>query len=117
MTLGIHGRAINLVLVDVDARDMASCKGRDFSGRPSHATAHIKNFHLFFNTNLTGKIVFVPSDGTSKGFAIGESTKVKRLSPGIFVKVSRQVVVSNQFQLANYKKKKMVCKLFELTVV
>lgn len=93
MLLGIHGGSVNLVLIDVDACDMAASKGRNLSGWAANTAAHVKNFHVTFDSDLSCDEVFVSGNGLLEWLAGCETTKVKGPAPSIFVKVGRKVVV------------------------
>jgi hypothetical protein len=42
---------------------------------------------------VRGEQVFVPGNGLGEGFSVGEAAEVEGFAPGVFVKISRDVVV------------------------
>lgn len=73
---------------------MASGKLDDFSCWSANTTSDIQHSHSRLDANAARQIMFMSVHGCLEGFSIGKSTKVKCLTPAIFVKVGRQVVVS-----------------------
>ena len=77
--------ALNLVLVDVQPRDVAACELDHFAGRPPYATADVEDLHAGLDIYVVGQVVLVASDGTLKRLAVCESTEVEALMPSILV--------------------------------
>ena len=77
--------ALNLVLVDVQTRDMAACELDHFAGRPPYAAADVEDLHAGLDVYVVGQVVLVASDSTLKRLAVGESTEVEALMPSILV--------------------------------
>jgi hypothetical protein len=68
---------LNLVFVDIETSDMASCKLDNLPRRTTDATADVENLHSAFNANLAGEEVFMTSNCSIKGFTICKAAEVE----------------------------------------
>ena len=91
---GVVCRTINLVVVVVQASDVAAGKLGNLASRAANTTADIEDFHALFDADRVCEVVLVSGNGLEEGLAIREATKVEGLAPAILVKIGREVVVA-----------------------
>lgn len=91
----VVGRPLHLVCVEVETSDVRAGELDNLSGRSADAAADVKDLHARLDACLVRNVVFVSGDGLSEPLAVGESAEVERLTPSIFVKVGREVIISN----------------------
>lgn len=70
-------RALNLVVIVVQASNVGSSELGDLASGSTNTTANIKNLHALLNTNLVCQVVFVTGNSLIEGLADRESTEVE----------------------------------------
>lgn len=56
-----------------------------FTGRASHAAAHVQHLHVTLDPYLICQVVFVSSYGLGKWLSERESAEVERFAPSVLV--------------------------------
>ncbi|KAH3671007.1 hypothetical protein OGAPHI_000718 [Ogataea philodendri] len=91
--LGVVVGSLDLVVVVVQTNNLTVGEPSDLSGRASNTASDIQHLHVFAESHLQSKVMFVSGHGLSKGLTFVVSGKVERRAPTILVKVGHQVVV------------------------
>lgn len=94
LLLSIVGRAVNLVVVVVQAGDMTSSELGNLAGRTADTAANVKDPHALLDSDAVCEVMLVAGNGLEKGLADAEAAEVERLAPSVFVKVGREVVIA-----------------------
>lgn len=89
----VVGSALNLVVVVVEAGNVATGELCDFASRAADTAANIEDLHAGLDIDAVGEVVLMTSNGLVERLAVGEAAEVERLAPAIFVEISCQVVV------------------------
>lgn len=109
--------SLNLICIDIQACDIATCKLGDLTGRTANTTAHIKHFHVLLNSNAVGEVMFVAGNGLGKGLSRTKPAEVKALRPPIFIKVCSEIVVpaisSGKFRVQRGVTQQAYCRVKE----
>jgi hypothetical protein len=73
---------------------MSPCELDNLSSRSANTASNVKDLHTRFDTNIMSKVVFMTSDSTIEGLAIGKAAEVKALRPSVLVEICSEVIVS-----------------------
>lgn len=68
---------LDLVIIVVEASDVASGELSDLAGRSADTAANIENLHSLLDANAVGQIVLVASDSLVERLALGEAAEVE----------------------------------------
>lgn len=94
LLLGISDRAINLVVVVVQAGNVCASELGNFTCRSTDTTADVKYRLTLLDTNLVRQVVLMAGNSLVKRLANGEATEVEGLTPAELVNVGSKVVVA-----------------------
>lgn len=90
---GVGGGALNLVVVVVEAGNVAAGELGNLAGRAADAAADVENLHALLDADAVSQVVLVAGNGLVEGLALGETAEVEGLAPAVLVQVGGQVVV------------------------
>jgi hypothetical protein len=93
LLLGVHGSALNLVVVVVEAHDVAAGELCDLSCGSADTAADVQHSRALLDAHLQGQVVLVSCGGLLEGLALAVAAEVEALSPTILVQVCGKVVV------------------------
>lgn len=94
LLLSICDRAIDLVVVVVQAGDVCTSELGDLTSRSTDTASNIKHHLTLLNTNLVCKVVLMAGNGLVEWLANGEAAEVEGLTPAELVNVGGKVVVA-----------------------
>jgi hypothetical protein len=83
----IDSGALDLIFIKIQSGNMCPCKLDNLSSRSANTASNVKDLHTRLDTNVVSKIVFVTSDSTIEGLAIGKAAEVKTLRPSVLVEI------------------------------
>jgi hypothetical protein len=72
---------------------MSSCELDNLASWSTNTTPNVEDLHTGLDTDVVGEVVFVSSDSTVKGLAVGKTTEMKTLRPSVLVEICGKVVV------------------------
>ncbi len=90
----VVGGAVNLVIIVVQAGDMAAGELGNLAGRAADTAANIEHSHTLLDANAVGEVVLVTGNGLVEWLAGRKAAEVERLAPAVLVEVGRKVVVA-----------------------
>lgn len=93
LLLGIVSGSVDLVVVVVQAGDVASGELCNLTGRAANTAANVEHLHALLDANAVCQVVLVTGNGLVKGLAGGEAAEVEGLAPAVLVQIGGQVVV------------------------
>ena len=93
LLLGVHGAALDLVVVVVEAHDVAASELGDLSCGSTNTTADIQDVHALLEAHLECEVVLVSGGGLLEGLTLAVAAEVEALAPTVLVKVCGEVVV------------------------
>jgi hypothetical protein len=93
LLLGVHGAALNLVVVVVEAHDVAAGELGDLSCGTTDTAADVQHSCALLDAHLQGQVVLVSCGGLLEGLALAVAAEVETLAPAILVQVGGKVVV------------------------
>ena len=91
---GIMRRTFDLIVVVVQAGDMASGELGDLTGGATNTAPDVEHPHTLLDANRVREVVLVAGNGLVERLAVGEAAEVEGLAPSILVEVGREVVVA-----------------------
>jgi hypothetical protein len=94
LLLRIPRRALNLVIIVVQTRNMRTRELGNFSRRPTNTAADIEDLVAVLDADFGGEVVLVAGDGLVEGLAVGKAAEVEGLAPAVFVEVGSEVIVA-----------------------
>ena len=94
LLLRIPRRALNLVIIVVQTRNMRTGELGNFSRRPTNTAADIEDLVAVLDADFGGEVVLVAGNGLVEGLAVGKAAEVEGLAPAVFVEVGSEVVVA-----------------------
>ena len=92
--MGVRRRALNLIVIVVEAGDVDIGKLGNLASRSSYAATNVQNFHAALEVHLVRQVVFVARERLDKGLALAVAAKVKRLRPAILIQIRGQIVIA-----------------------
>lgn len=92
--VGVVYRAINLVVVVVQAGDVCTSKLRDLAGGSTDTAADVQHILALLDADLVCQVVLVAGNGLVEGLAHGEAAEVEGLAPSELVDIGCEVVVA-----------------------
>lgn len=94
LLLGVSYRAVDLVVVVVQAGDVCACKLGNLTSRSTDTAANIEHGLALLNADLVCKVVLMTGNGLIKWLANGKAAEVEGLAPAELVNVGGEVIVA-----------------------
>lgn len=94
LLIGIVDRAIDLVVVVVQTRDVCTRELGDLSRGTTDTTANVENLRTLLDVDLVCEVVFMAGNGLVEGLADREAAEMEGLAPTVLVDVGSKVVVT-----------------------
>lgn len=87
-------RALDLVVIVVQANHVHASELDHLAGRSTHTAAHIQDPHVLLQAHLERQVVLMAGNGLLEGLSVREAAEMERAAPSVLVEVGRQVVVA-----------------------